>query len=67
MKIEPIAVNHIIIVTETGQRIDINDGGKMGLLVRSADFEGEIPVVEHDDTRVIISFRKREEKKKGAE
>ncbi len=59
MKIRPIAINHIIIELETGQRIDINDGGAAGLFIKSADFENEVPVVEHDDYRVIITLKKR--------
>ncbi len=61
MKIHPIAINHIIIETETGQLIDVNDGGKSGMYIRSADFQEEIPVVEQDDFRIILSFRKRKQ------
>ena len=61
MKIRPIAINHIIIELETGQAVDVNDGGISGLFIKSADFENEIPVVEHDDTRVVITLEKRKE------
>ena len=60
MKIQPIAINHIIIETETGQLIDINDGGKSGVYIRSADYQEEVPVVVQDDFRVILTFKKRD-------
>lgn len=60
MKIQPIAINHIIIETENGQLIDVNDGGRLGLHIRAVDFQEEVPVVRLDDFRVIITFRKRE-------
>ena len=59
MKITPIAVNHIIIETEDGQLIDLNDGGKSGLFIRSVNMHEEAPVVDHDDVRVILTFRRR--------
>ena len=59
MKIHPIAVNHIVIETETGQLIDVNDGGKSGLFISSADFIKEKPVVVQDDVRIVLTFEKR--------
>ena len=59
MKIKPVGSNCIMIETETGQLIDINDGGKYGLIIKSANFEDEMPVVKQDDTRVTITFKRR--------